>query len=165
MTVVSNTGPLVALAKANQLPLLRVLYEEILIPPAVHRELLAKSGPEAEWLDKALAEFRRVVPKPSPPEEVERLTSGLGAGEQQAISLALSSGGLLLIDDRAGRKAARQLGITISGVVGVLLKAKQEGHVPLVCPVVEIIRQNGYWLSDALVESAARLAGESPSHS
>jgi uncharacterized protein len=153
------------LAKADRLSLLRVLYEEVLIPPAVHRELLAKSGPEAQRLDEALAGFLRVVPKPLSPEEVERLTRGLGAGEQQAISLALSSGGLLLIDDQAGRKAARQLGITISGVVGVLLKAKQEGHLPLVCPVVEMIRQNGYWLSDALVESAARLAGESSSHS
>jgi uncharacterized protein len=79
--------------------------------------------------------------------------------------LALSSRGLLLIDDRAGRNAARQLGITITGVVGVLLEAKQKGHVLLVCPVVEIIRQNGYWLSDALVEWAAKPAGESPSHS
>jgi uncharacterized protein len=164
VTVVSDTGPLVALAKADKLPLLRALYGEILIPSAVRRELLAKSGPEAQRIDEALAGLLRVVPKSLPPEEVERLTRELGAGEQQAISLALSSGGLLLIDDQAGRKAARQLGITISGVVGVLLKAKQEGHLPLVCPVVEIIRQNGYWLSDAPVESAARLAGESSSH-
>ena len=132
MTVVSNTGPIVALAKADALPLLQVLYTEILMPPAVHRELLAKVGPEAPRIDDALAAFVRVSPIPQTPEEVDRLTPGLGAGEQHAIRLALASRGLLVIDDQAGRKSARQLGIAITGVVGVLLKAKQDGHIPLV---------------------------------
>jgi predicted nucleic acid-binding protein len=161
--VVSNTGPIVALAKADHLPLLRVLYGEVLIPPAVHRELLAKAGPEAQRIDDGLAGFLRVTPISQSPEEVDRLTSGLGAGEQQAICLALEIGGLLVMDDRAGRKAAGQLGIATTGVVGVLLKAKQEGHLPMVRPVLEIIRHHGYWLSDALVEAAMRLAGESSS--
>jgi uncharacterized protein len=143
--------------------LLQILYGEILIPPAVQRELLAKVGPEAQRIDDALAGFLRVVSVPRPPAEVDRLTRGLGAGEQQAIALALTAGGLLLMDDQAGRKAARQLGIAVTGVVGVLVKAKQDGHLPLVRPVVEAIRRHGYWLSDALVETAARLAGESSS--
>ncbi len=161
MTVVSNTGPIFALAKTDELPLLQALYGEILIPPSVHRELLAKVGPEAQRIDDALAMFVRITAIPQSSEEVDRLTSGLGAGEQHAICLALSSHGLLVIDDPAGRRSARQPGIAITGVVGVLLKAKQDGHIPLVRPVVETIRAHGYWLSDALVETASRLAGES----
>jgi uncharacterized protein len=161
--VVSNTGPIVALAKADHLALLRILYGEVLIPPAVHRELLAKAGPEAQRIDDGLAGFLRVTPITSPSEEVDRLTSGLGAGEQQAICLALETGDLLVLDDRAGRKAASQLGIAITGVVGVLLKAKQDGHLPMVRPVLEIIRRHGYWFSDAVVETAMRMAGESTS--
>jgi predicted nucleic acid-binding protein len=80
VTVVSNTGPIVALAKADELPLLRALYGEILIPPAVHRELLAKAGPEAQRIDDALAGFLRIVPISQSPEEVDRLASGLGSG-------------------------------------------------------------------------------------
>jgi predicted nucleic acid-binding protein len=68
-----------------------------------------------------------------------------------------------VIDDRAGRKAADQLGIAATGVVGVLLKAKQDGQLPMVGPVLEIIRSQGYWLSDAVLETAMRLADESPS--
>ena len=51
MNIVSNTGPLIALAKADQLRLLESLFSQVHIPPAVHRELLAKSGVEAERLD------------------------------------------------------------------------------------------------------------------
>jgi predicted nucleic acid-binding protein len=160
MTVVSNTGPIVALAKADALPLLQVLYTEILIPPAVHRELLAKVGPEANRIDDALAAFVRISPISHTPEEIERLASGLGAGEQQAICLALASPGLVVIDDQAGRKTAQRLGIAVTGAGGVLLEAKQDGHIPLVRPIVETIRAHGYWLSDALVDTASRLAGE-----
>ncbi len=163
MTVVSNTGPIVALAKADHLSLLHLLYGEVLIPPAVHRELLAKVGPEAQRIDDGLAGFLRMTPISGLPEEVDRLTAGLGAGEQQAICLAREGGSLLVIDDRAGRKAAGQLGISVTGVVGVLLKAKQDGEIPMVGPVLEIIRSQGYWLSDAVVATAIRLAGESSS--
>ncbi len=160
MTTVSNTGPIVALAKADHLRLLRFLFGEVVIPPAVHRELLAKVGPEAGRIDDGLSEFLRVTPDPAVPPEAERLISGLGAGEQQAIGLALEEGGLLLIDDRAGRKAAALLGIPTTGAIGVLLKARQEGHIPSVGPILELIRRQGYWLSDSVVETAMRLAGE-----
>lgn len=163
MTVVSNTGPIVALAKADQLGLLRLLYGEILIPPAVHRELLAKAGPEAVRIDDGLAGYLRVTPISPTLSEHDRLTSGLGAGEQQAIALAVEVGGVLVIDDRAGRKAAAELGIVTTGAVGVLLKAKEDGHLATIGPVLEAIRNQGYWLSDAVVETAMRLAKETPS--
>ena len=48
MTIITNTGPLIALAKTDQLTLLQRLFKSVSIPPAVQRELLAKSGPEAD---------------------------------------------------------------------------------------------------------------------
>jgi predicted nucleic acid-binding protein len=62
--VVSDTGPLIALAKADQLPLLQQLFGQIHVPPAVHRESLAESGPEADRLDDALTQFIGVAPVP-----------------------------------------------------------------------------------------------------
>lgn len=44
MKIVSNTGPIIGLAKINRLSILKDLADEILIPPMVHRELLAKTG-------------------------------------------------------------------------------------------------------------------------
>ncbi|HEX8200083.1 MAG TPA: DUF3368 domain-containing protein [Isosphaeraceae bacterium] len=160
MSVASNTGPLIALAKVDQLALLKTMFADVLIPPAVHRELLAKVGPEAQRLDDALQDFIRLQPMPPIAPEVDQATRGLGAGEQQAVALGIARGVLLLIDDRLGRAAARQLGANVTGVAGVLIQAKQTGLIPLVRPVQEAIRRNGYWLSDAVVESATKLAGE-----
>jgi uncharacterized protein len=159
--VASDTGPVIALAKVDCLGLLKALYGAVLIPPAVHRELLAKLGSEVSRIDHALNDFLQVAPLPSLTPEVERLTQGLGLGEQQAIALAvLAKSTLLLIDDRAGRRVAAELGISVTGVVGVLIRAKQDGLISLVRPLMEDIRRNGYWLSDAVVASAGRLAGE-----
>jgi len=160
MTTVSNTGPLIALAKVDGLTLLRDMFEEILIPPAVHRELLAKTGPESHCLDDALSEYVHVTPTPEPTPEIEAVTQALGPGEQQAIVLAHSLGAPLLMDERLGRAAARRLGVRVTGVVGVLVRAKEDGFIPKVRPVLEEIRQEGYWLSDTLLDAAAKLARE-----
>jgi len=160
MTVVSDTGPLIALAKANQLHLLEQLFVQVLIPPAVHREVLAKSGPEAARLDAALDRFVTIVRVPELPPEVKVITSRLGDGEKQAIALAFVRGSPLVIDDRLGRLAARHLHLSTTGTVGILIRAKETALIPAVLPVLTEIRQQGYWLSDDLIAVAAALAGE-----
>jgi predicted nucleic acid-binding protein len=82
MTAVSDTGPLIALAKVDQLRLLERLFEQVHIPPAVHRELLAKSGPESARLDEALAHFVKVAQAPLLRAKVRAATLRLGPGER-----------------------------------------------------------------------------------
>ncbi len=67
---------------------------------------------------------------------------------------------LLLIDDRQGRQAARRLNLLLTGLAGIVIRAKQAGLVPLVRPILEQIRAAGYWLTDELLDHAAQLAGE-----
>ena len=67
---------------------------------------------------------------------------------------------MLLIDDRAGRQAARKLGVPVTGLVGLLLLAKEKGLVDCVGPLIEGLRESGYWLSDGIVAAARKLAGE-----
>jgi len=160
MSVVSNTGPLIALAKADLLSVLERLFKQVCIPPAVHRELLAKSGPEAARLDDALANFIEVTAMPPLPPEVKVATARLDPGERQAIALAYERKALLVMDDRLGRAVARRLHLPVTGVVGVIIQAKHANLLPAVRPVLEEIRQQGYWLSDEIVELGARLAGE-----
>ncbi len=57
MRIISNTSPLIGLAKINALFILKEIASEVLIPPAVHRELLGKIGIESERIDEALSDF------------------------------------------------------------------------------------------------------------
>ncbi len=160
MTIVTNTGPLVILAKIDQLALLQQLFSAVEIPPAVHRELMAKSGVEVGRLEVALKQFIEVVEEPEMSPAVKIVAAHLDAGEQQAIALASAKNTILVIDERLGRQAARQLGLTVTGSVGILIEAKKRGYVTAVRPLLESARRQGYWLSDELIVSAAKMAGE-----
>jgi uncharacterized protein len=160
VSIVSDTGPLVALAKVDALPLLAPLFTEVLIPTAVHGELMAKSGPEAARLQAALGNFIRVAPVPAIPPEIQAATLNLGPGEREAMALAQNTAALLLIDERAGRRVARQLGLKIAGTVQVLLEAKRAGLIPEVKPLLLGMRSAGYYLSDSLLRTALADVGE-----
>ncbi|MDW7712647.1 MAG: DUF3368 domain-containing protein [Deferrisomatales bacterium] len=163
MTLVSDTGPLIALAKIGRLPLLgRLGFADVCIPARVRRELLGKIGPESDVIDSALSAFLRTVKAPSATEAVRSAVEGLDRGEQEVLRLAVSLGAptLVLMDDHAGRATARQLGLRVTGTVGILLVAKRRGLVGEVVPLLHAARANGYWLSDAVIAQAKRLAGE-----
>jgi len=57
-------------------------------------------------------------------------------------------------------QAAEKLNIKITGLVGVLLMAKERGLIKSVVDVIEEVRNNGYWLSNSLVDIAKQLSGE-----
>jgi len=160
VTIVSNTGPLIALAKADLLHLLNALFGQVEIPLAVHRELLAKTGAEAERIDAAVGDYVVVTDPATPTPQVLKVIHGLGPGEEKAIGLAFERGTGLIIDDRLGRAAAKALGLIVTGTVGVLIEAKRADLIPAVRSPLEKMQAHGYYFSDALIDAAARLAGE-----
>ena len=160
MSIVSNTGPLIALAKADRLDLLAALFGTVHIPPAVHRELLGKTGAEADRLDQALGEWLKVAQRPEPSPQAEAAMVSIDAGEREAIILAQRMGLTLIMDDRLGRQAARHLGLTVTGTVGVIIEARRTELIPAARPVLETMQAQGYWLSNELIDLAAALAGE-----
>lgn len=158
-TVVVNTTPIIALALIGQLDLLQHLYGEVVIPPAVQAEVLA-GGPgsigvaelqEANWIQTVSMQDPRRAD----------LLSDLDRGEAEVIALAQElNAELVIIDERLARRHAKRLGLTLTGTLGVLLKAKERGFVPAVGPLIDQLRQGDIWLDDALVAEALRLAGE-----
>jgi len=85
----------------------------------------------------------------------------LDRGEAQAIALAQElNADLLIVDERLGRQHARRLGLTITGTLGILLKAKQLGYVDAVQPLIEQLQQGGIRLRDDVVRRVLELAGE-----
>jgi hypothetical protein len=160
--IVSNTGPLIGLAKIQQLGLLGRLAAEVYIPPQVRLELLARTGPETALITAALKETIQVKAPAVLDVASETTLHRLDESEKQAIALARSFSApvLLLLDDRAGRTAAQKLGQPLTGLPGLLLLAKQQGLVTAVAPLLGTLRSLGYWVSDEVVTVVKNLAGE-----
>ena len=158
----SNTGPIIGLAKIEKLSLLKELAEEVLIPPLVYRELLGKCGWESSRIDLAINSFIKVTELSEISNEIKQVISTLDGAEKQVISLGSVSSGqlILLLDDKAGRNAAKKLGLATTGLVGVLIFAKEKGLINEVSSLLEELRIQGYWLGDSLIRIAKNLAGE-----
>jgi predicted nucleic acid-binding protein len=130
MTVVSNTSPLNYLVLIDHQEILPVLFGHVLIPEAVWHELCSPAAPQPvkafletwpSWLE------RRIVSQV--PQDLQQLDPG----EQEAIALAQSVGAsLVLLDEKKGRQAARDLGFVVTGTLGVLDLAARRGLVDLV---------------------------------
>ena len=160
--IVADTGPLIALARVKRLDLLTRLYTRVVVPPAVRAEFAIESGhPDAAVLVAALRTNRIVVQSSTQPEVIADLARVLDPGEAEAIALAeQQSPRFLLIDEAKGRRIARQRGIPVVGVAGVLIAAKSEGALAAVGPVLSELSACGYRLAPRLVASVPAEAHE-----
>jgi len=141
--VVVNTTPIIALADIGQLDLLQKIYGEIVIPEAVDLEVL--SEPARSLLDST--KWIKVV-KPKVISQKSTFSTRLHAGEIEVLTLAQECGAdLLIIDDNAAKKTAKYLGFTVTGTMGVLLKAKHEGYIDRVKPLMERLIADGLYVS------------------
>lgn len=158
--VVTNSGPLIALATIEKIDLLGSLYGTVLVPDAVFQEVtwLGKERPGAAELSQA--QWVQRVKLDVKPDSL--LLEDLGIGEAEAISLAVQQkAALLLLDDRRARRIAEiAYHLHVKGVAGILVAAKRKGLLNSVRPLLEPLRTNGYFLSQAVIDRAAKEAGE-----
>jgi uncharacterized protein len=158
--IVADAGPLIALAKIDQLALLPALFATVHIPAYVLDEAagnIAMSGARAV---RAFAETRATIHANSNDPLVQRLSIEIDAGEAQAIALAQSLHCGVLIDDLLGRGVAKRLGLSVIGVLGVLLQGKRAGHIAAIRQSLDALTLARYRLSDALVAEVLRQANE-----
>lgn len=112
LLIVADTGPLVILAKLNQLELLTKLYHELHIPEAVFNEAtLLSQRQDAKRILGFASQFATIDQA-----IIESIDYGLDEGETQAILLAKQLGSTVLIDERKGRLVAQQEQLDINWV-------------------------------------------------
>jgi predicted nucleic acid-binding protein len=160
--IVSNTTPLSNLIQLQLLTLLGDLWGVVSIPMAVQHELERGSAFLGNWQDAEGASAIQVREVPSDPLTQQFLLS-LHLGEAEALTLAIREHvSLFLCDDLDARRAANHHGIPVTGTLGLLLKAKQEGLIPEVLPYLERLRQEvRFWFTDDLYRQLQELANES----
>jgi predicted nucleic acid-binding protein len=161
MLVVSNASPLITLARGGWLHLIGELYSRVRAPEQVWREVVVEGVGRPGAAQLAAADW--VVVQPARDRRrVALLALRVDAGEAEAIALALElRADLLLMDEAAGRAAARELGLRVTGVAGILLAAKRRGLLPAVKPVLDELRANeAYRLAEGAYRRTLRAAGE-----
>lgn len=127
--LVSDTGPLISL---ESLPTgfqwIRSILDRLIIPPTVLDEVAHPYEGRQAFLEETglrrLIEVRR-------PETLSRKTLAsewhvLDEGEQEAIALARELEYPLLIEETAGRRVAKSLGCEVSGIAGLIDRARQD---------------------------------------
>lgn len=163
MIIVSDTSPISNLLRIGQLSILKNLYSCVIIPQRVYQELRALTTfgidltliESADWikiqvvLDQAL---------------VSTLLSELDPGEAEAIVLAIElKADRLLIDERIGRNVAKRYGLNITGLLGVLVAAKQNSLIPEIKPLLnQLISQAKFRIHPDLYYQILQDADELP---
>lgn len=155
--VVADAGPIISFARANELGLLRTLLPSILIPDAVYDEVTRGVGrpgaaavEDTSWIRSHTVK-QLVVASVSP---------ALDRGERNAVALALELGATVLVDDRQGRTEAARLGVPTITTLILLATAKDRGHIAAVGPILDRLRQSGFYLSHPRYEEFLTTLGE-----
>lgn len=163
MFVVSDTSVISNMAIVGLLEVLKNQCGTVTIPEAVERELSSLSVERAvSAIQTALENGWLKVTSLVSEESAFALTLNLDAGESEAISLAKSRGATLLcMDERRGRAKARELGLPLVGIIGLLLREKKDGRLGALKPHLSaLMDQSNFFISATLMAEVLELAGE-----
>ena len=159
--VISDAGPLIALAKVDALFVARRLFARLQIPEAVWSECRGKPGDDSRRIEQAEREGWLRVARLTPEANRKRFPSSLGRGEIEALQLAMETRpSLLILDDRLARRQALQLGLDYIGTVRMLLLAEQRSLIDDAETVVQQMTANGYRISPRVLQQLK--AGDTP---
>jgi predicted nucleic acid-binding protein len=155
VAVVSNSSPLIALARIRRLDLLPAIFESVLIPPAVAREIAPSILVLPTWLQIQ-------APNVLPPASL--LRRRLGDGEWEALALAIEiKADWIILDDLPARRSAEATGLNVIGTLGTLLTAKRTGLLKSIRPELDALLRTSFFLNPKLYDELLRAAGESDS--
>ena len=137
--IISDTSCLILLDKIGELNLLNKLFGQITVTQEIANEF-KKELPD--WFN---------IEEPTNKTYQKILEASLDKGEASAIAFAIEQTDcLLIIDDYKGREYAEQLGIKITGTLGVIIDAKLSGHIESVKPMLDKIKKTDFRLTAEL---------------
>lgn len=152
MIVVSDTTPIISLLKIDRLDLLQSNFGEVLIPKAVYEELTQDDQFENEAKLIIRCPYVKIA-QITNYDSVKSLQSrtGLDLGESEAIILADErNADLILMDEAAGRRIAKQLGKNLMGLIGLLIVSYERKIIDSdeIRMAAETLRQNNRRISE-----------------
>jgi len=147
--IISDTSCFITLTNIGELELLYKLYGKVTTTLDIATEY---GEPLPEWV-----EIINVVDK----SKQQLLELQIDKGESSAIALAMEiPHSTIILDDHKARKIANQLGLSYTGTIGVIIKAKLKGIIPSIKPLVDKIKQTNFRLTEELEHQALKQANE-----
>ncbi|MEI8075148.1 MAG: DUF3368 domain-containing protein [Bacteroidota bacterium] len=148
-TIISDTSCLIILSNIGELELLQKVYGQIITTIEIATEY-GEILPEWVSIYSVTDKYRQQL-----------LEMQIDKGESSAIALALETPDcIIILDDYKARKIANQLGLNITGTLGVIVKAKLNGVIPSIKPLLSKIKETDFRLSVELELIALKEAGE-----
>ena len=148
--IIADSSCLIALSNIGELQLLHQVYEQITITPEIESEF---GEPLPNWM---------TVEEVTDKKKISILELELDKGESSAIALAIErENSLLIIDEMKGRRVAKKVGIKITGILGVAVKAKEIGLIEKVGFIIEKLENVDFRISASLKEKILKRVGES----
>lgn len=158
--IVSDTSCIGYLIQINLLNLLQIIYGEIIIPDAVNEEILQLKNrghnlsefKNANWIKRYRANNLS---------NVDDYKYVLDKGELEAISIAIElKADLLIIDERLGRVVATNMGFDITGLVGILVIAKNKNLITSIKDALDKVILLGCRINEKLYNIALKSCNE-----
>lgn len=152
MFAICDTSPLIFLAKTGKLPTLFQLYTTVCVPPAVRSEIFINPT-EAEAKLYECIEGGKIQQRHPVKRTVQQVPERFGAGEREAIALAMDTpDALLVIDDAQARQFARSNSVSLTGTIGVLIEAYHRNILPPTPHDIDQLIEAGLWINEAFYQ-------------
>ena len=160
MKVVLNASPLIYLGKKRRTSLLRLVFEKVLVPVEVEKEIMKlDDSPEAIQLRDAIQEGWIEVERPSEnkKKQIAKLFGEIDEGEAAVIALAVEGHGEnVVIDDAEARTAAEYFELKVHGTLYVILEAYKRNFFKSKADVINMVNnmlRRGFYLSSEVYAS------------
>jgi len=156
--IISNTTPILSLLKIGKLHLLEKIYGKIIVPFAVYNEI--ENGIHKPYYqDLKLIDWIEILEINNP--NSKDYFIDLDEGEAEVLILSKEQNAdLVIMDEIMGRRYAKQLGFNLTGTIGILLKAKEDGFIKSIKESLTELVEKGSWLNPKLISKALKLAEE-----
>ena len=159
VSVVVNASPLIYLSVLNHLALLWRVFDDVYIPEAVYTEVveLGQGLPGSQETMRAVSNGYIHVKPVNDHLAVDALLSHLDWGESEVIVLAHELGlQHVVLDDRMARLRAVQMGLNVTGTIGILLLSRKMGIEVNVKRAIQVLKEHNFRISERLYRKIIR---------
>ena len=148
--IISNTSCLIILDNIDRLDILQKLYQRIYLTEEVAQEY---GKPLENWMTVIPVNDKNYL-------RILNTSVDLGEASTIALSIQMTDDNVMILDDLKARKLAKQLQLKFTGLLGILLKAKQQNIINSVSEIIEQLRSINFKISEKLEKEVLKLANE-----